>query len=384
MTLRTLFLIAASAALLTAQRATQFENRDALAVENDKVELLIFPKGGAFASLTLKDDVAKMNAMWNPYAGARAANQPARFGDSTGHFLCVDGFGGTSKEEAAAGFQGHGEAHRLDWEKTSAGREGNGTQVSFRVTLPKVQEVLTRKVSLLDGEQVIAVDSELESLLAFDRPVNWAEHATIGSPFLSPGVTVVDASVGRCQTRPRETPTGRRPDGNRLVGAQEFTYPNAPTKAGGTTNLRAVPAEPNSMDHTGCAFDPARKHVFVTAIRKDKGLVFGYLLRREEYPWLQEWMNYTHPQNLARGLEFGTQPYDLPRRVVVDMNNLFGVPTYRWLPAKSKISTRFLMFYAHAPAGFEQVDDVRLEAGKLILVDRKSGKQVELKTNQIL
>jgi hypothetical protein len=380
---RTLLLATATASMLAAQRTTQFENRDALVLDNDKVELLIFPKGGAFASFTLKDDASKLNAMWNPYAGARAAGQQPRFGDSTGHFLCVDGFGGTSKEEAAAGFQGHGEAHRLPWEQIAAGREGNGAQVTFRVTLPKVQEVLTRKVSLLDGESVIAVDSELESLLAFDRPVNWAEHATIGSPFLSPEVTVVDASVGRCQTRPRETPPGR-PDPNRLVGSQEFTYPSAPIKAGGTTNLRAVPPQPNSMDHTGCAFDPARKQVFVTAIRKDKGLVFGYLLRREEYPWLQEWMNYTNEKNLARGLEFGTQPYDLPRRVVVDMNKLFDVPTYRWLPAKSKISTRFLMFYAHAPAGFEQVDDVRLEAGKLILVDRKSGKQVELKTNQTL
>ena len=138
------------------------------------------------------------------------------------------------------------------------------------------------------------------------------------------------------------------------------------------------------MDHTGCAFDPARKHVFVTAIRKDKRLVFGYLLRREEYPWLQEWMNYTNPLNLARGLEFGTQPYDLPRRTIIDMGKLFDVPTYRWLPAKSKISTRFLMFYSPTPEGFEQVDDVRLDGGKLILVDRKSGKTIELKTNQTL
>ena len=378
---RSVVLFVALAAALTAQRTTEFESRPALAIENDKVELLIFPKGGAFASLTLKSDADKLNAMWNPAAGARAAGQPARFGDSTGHFLCVDGFGPTSKEEAAAGFTGHGEAHRLPWEQLSAGRSGNGSQVTFRVTLPIVQEVLTRKVSLLDGESVIAVDSELESLLGFDRPVNWAEHATIGSPFLSPEVTVVDASVGRCQTRPHGS---GRPSPRRLADTVNFTYPNAPLKAGGMANLRAVPAQPNSMDHTGCAFDPARQHVFVTAIRKDKRLVFGYLLRREEYPWLQEWMNYTNPQNLARGIEFGTQPYDLPRRTIVDMGKLFDVPTYRWLPAKSKISTRFLMFYSPTPEGFEQVDDVRLEAGKLILVDRKSGKQVELKTNQTL
>ena len=382
MTPRTLLLAACAAAIITAQTPTTFEGRDALSLDNGVLDLLIFPKGGAFPSLTLKDDASKLNAVWNPYAGARAAGQAARFGDSTGHFLCVDGFGGVSREEAAAGLQNHGEAHRLPWQQISAGRDGAVRQVTYRVTLPIVQEVLTRRVSLNDGESVVAVDTELESLLAFDRPVNWAEHATIGSPFLAPGVTVVDASVGRCQTRPR---TGeKRTEINRLEGGREFTYPNAPLKTGATVNLRAVPADPNSMDHTGCAFDPARRLVFVTAIRKDKGLVFGYLLRREEYPWLQEWMNYTHPLNLARGLEFGTQPYDLPRRTIIDMGKLFDVPTFRWLPAKSRISTRFLMFYAHAPQGFQQVDDVRLEAGQLILVDRKSGQQVTLKTSQTL
>lgn len=373
---------ALAAGLVPAQTPTTFEGREALSLDNGVVDLLMFPKGGAFASLTLKDDASQLNPLWNPFAGARAAGQPARFGDSTGHFLCVDGFGGVSREEAAAGLQNHGEAHRLPWRQISAGRDGVARQATFRVTLPIVQEVLTRRVSLNDGESVIAVDSELESLLAFDRPVNWAEHATIGSPFLAPEVTVVDASVGRCQTRPR---TGeKRMDINRLEGGREFTYPNAPLKTGTLADIRAVPAHPNSMDHTGCAFDPARRLVYVTAIRKDKRLVFGYLLRREEYPWLQEWMNYTHPLNLARGLEFGTQPYDLPRRTVIDMGKLFDVPTFRWLPAKSKISTRFLMFYAHAPQGFEKVDGVRLENGQLILSDRKSGKQVTLKTSQTL
>jgi hypothetical protein len=42
------------------------------------------------------------------------------------------------------------------------------------------------------------------------------------------------------------------------------------------------------------------------------------------------------------------------------------------------------MFYSPTPEGLEQVDDVRLESGKLILVDRKSGKTIELTTNQTL
>ncbi len=269
-----------------AQRPTQFESRPATAIENDKIELLVLNRGGSFGSLLLKDDPGKMNPMWNPAMLARQANQPARSGDSLGHFVCVDGFGPTSKEEAAAGFLGHGEAHRQPWALLSAGKAGKVQRIKWGASLPVVQETFTRQLELVDGEQVVYVESELESLTGFDRPVNWAEHGTIGFPFLRPEKTVVDRSVGRCQTRPHNEARPRR-----LSSEKEFQYPLAPLIAGGLANLRTVPAQPDSMDHIGCLFDPARRLAFVTAINLDKRLMIGYLLRREEYPWLQEWMN---------------------------------------------------------------------------------------------
>jgi len=371
--MRSLAAFALAALPLLAQRATEFEKRPAAALENDKVELLVFNKGGAFASLLLKDDSAKMNPMWNPAALARKAGQPERFGDSFGHFVCVDGFGPSSREEQVAGLTGHGEAHRQPWEQVEAARTGKVQKIKWRASLPQVQEVFTRQVELVDGEQVIYVESELESLVGFDRPANWAEHGTIGYPFLAPEKTVVDASVGRCQTRPHNN---LKP--HRLLAEQEFKYPTAPLIGGGTSNLRAVPAQPDSMDHTGCLFDPSRRLAFVTAINLEHRLMLGYLLRREEYPWLQEWMNYPANLSLARGLEFGTQPYDVPRRQTVDMGKLFGQAAFRWLPAKSKIATRYLMFSTRVPEGFKQVDDVKLEGGRLMIEDRASGKTIRL------
>jgi hypothetical protein len=48
------------------------------------------------------------------------------------------------------------------------------------------------------------------------------------------------------------------------------------------------------------------------------------------------------------------------------------------LPARTKIESRFLMFYAHTPEGFSKVDDVRLENGTIIIEDHKAHKQVRL------
>jgi hypothetical protein len=77
-------------------------------------------------------------------------------------------------------------------------------------------------------------------------------------------------------------------------------------------------------------------------------------------------------------MEFSTQPYDVPRRQAITMGSLFDTPTFRWLPAKSSIGSRFLMFLVRVPEGMQGVDDVRLESGQITVVDRKSAKQVTI------
>ncbi len=332
---------------------------DLTLIKNDKLELSVQNPGGAFTKLRLVADPDETNPMWKGNGNYR------------GHFLCVDGFGPTSKEEQAAGLPGHGEAVRQSWTQTAPG--------VFETRLPIVQEKVTRRIELLPGEQVITVETTLENELGFDRPINWAEHATIGAPFLTHGKTVVDASVGRCLTRPDEKGGPK----STLNAGVEFTYPHVPLNAGGTRNLRSVPAGANSLDHTGCTIDPNRTHGFVTAIHLEKRLVFGYYFPRADYPWLQEWHNYPASGELSRGLEFGTQPFDVSRRQAISQGKLFDVPTYRWLPAKSKISAKFVMFYAAVPPGFDQVDDVRHENGHLVLTNNATNQTIRLAAQKI-
>ena len=365
--------------VVAAQSTTVFEDRPALIVANDKLELTVMAEGGALANLILRDDPAKLSPLWNPARIAREAGKPPRFGNSRGHFVCVDGFGPVSKEEQAAGLPGHGEAHSLPWETRTHAKDGGTSVLTQSVKLPIVQEVLTRTIRIVDSENVVYVHSELENLMGFDRPVNWAEHATIGSPFLEAGVTVVDFSPGPSKTRKHAGRGGALP--HRLASFEDFTWPMAPGIDGGKIDLRAAPAPPNSGDHTTTALDPSSRLVFVTALHPGKRLLLGYVFRREESPWLQTWENYVAPNQMARGLEFGTQPFDLPRREVISTASMFGVPTYRWLPAKSKIGTDFLIFYARTPEGFSKVDDVKMNNGELRIEDRAARKQITLKAS---
>jgi hypothetical protein len=331
-----------------------------IVVANDKVELTTLANGGAFSRFILRDG--------EPLSPAGARQR---------HMLALDGFGAASPEEAALGWPFHGEMGRQILKVIASHEGGPVHSVILQTTLPLAQETLTRTIELPDGENVVRVTSDLESLLTVDRPISWAEHATLGPPFLEKGKTVVDMPATNCRVRPYKP--GNIP--GHLVYDKDFRWPMAPTNDGGQADLRLVPTDHNWLDLASCQMDPARRLEFVTALQLEKHLVYGYVFRRDDYPWVMSWMNFTGDDRAARGMEFSTQIFDVSHREIVAMSPLFGAPTFRWLPAKSKIETRFLMFYARVPETFTKIDDVTLDNGKIAIRDH-SGQTVVLTASQ--
>ena len=351
---------------ISAQEESTLDGRPVRILANDRMTLTMRSVGGAMVQLLMKDDPEKLNPL-----------------QGLGHFVCVDGFGPVSAEERAAGLPGHGEAHRVPWQLVSSEKKDGTLTVAFTSTLPLVQETFRRTIRLVDGENVVYIDSELESLLGFDRPVNWGEHATIGGPFLEQGRTVTEMSARRAMTRSYASEAEDPPDFHNLADSKEFTWPMAPTAAGGLIDVRVAPVITPVMDQTTSLMDPSRRLVFVTAFHPGRRALFGYVFRREEYPWTQIWDSYPGGGRASyRGMEFATQPYDLTRREVIETNSMFDTPTYRWLPAKSKIGSSFLMFYTRTPDGFNKVDDVVLAEGKLTIEDRTSRKTIVLNASR--
>jgi len=349
------------------QNRTLVDGKPVVAIANDKLTLSVRTDGGSMVRLVLNDD--------------REAVNPLHTG--LGHFVCVDGFGPVSSEERSAGLPMHGEAHRVPWDVVSSGKNDGAIEVTFVATLSIVREVFTRTIRMVDGEQVVYIESKLESLLGFDRPINWGEHATIGAPFLELGKTIVEMSASRAMTRSYESQSDTPP--HRLASAQPFAWPMAPGRNGEAIDVRPTPAQPAIGDHTTSLMDPGRRLVFVTAFHPDRRLLLGYVFRRAEFPWTQLWEFYPDGDRpIARGLEFATQPFDVSRREVIQTNTLFDTPTYRWLPANSTIGAAFLMFYTRTPVGFRRVDDVTLDNGRLTIVDRASRVNVVLAASRPL
>ena len=363
------------------------EGQEATVLSNGRLELTVLTQGSVIASIVITDGGEKLNPLWNPLRLARDAGRTAQFTGVLGHFVCVDGFGQPSAEERAAGLPQHGEAHVTRFKVKP---DANSNSVSLSGTLPIVQENFSRTFRMVTGENVIYVDSELENLMGFDRPVNWAEHATVAAPFLEPGHTTIAVSGTRSQNRDyASNQGGRGRAGNagrgnapatqrRLASGKDFTWPMAEGLEGNTVDLSAIPDNPHFIDHAATLLDPSRRLEWITALNTEKKLLYGYVFRREDYPWVQHWGNYPSVAGLVRGMELATQPYDLPRREVITSNSLFNTPLYRWLPAKSKIESHFLIFYSRVPDGFRKVDDVTLENGAITIEDYAGSKRIVL------
>ena len=375
MTFRLLALtIVISARLLVAQ--STFEGAPAIPFSNDRLQLLVLPQGSSIASIVLKADSQKMNPLWNPMRLERESGQKVEFNPGTGHFLCLDGFGPMSPEERAAGMPFHGEAHEAHWETKYQDKQGSTFALTLAAELPILQERVERTLRLVDGEQVVYVETQVESMLGFDRPMVWAEHATAGSPFLEPGVTLIEISATKSRTRPYVKQAGELP--NRFPSGKDFVWPWAPGADGKKVDMRITPAHPDSGGHTTSIMDRNRKLAFITFFNPRMGLLLGYLFKPEDFPWVQSWEDFPPTGKLARGLEFATQPFDIPRREAIQMNSMFGTPTYRWLPAKSVVKTRFLIFYTKTPSTFKKVDDVRIEGSSVVIEDKGSKQKVLL------
>lgn len=351
---------------------TRYEDFPALVLSNDVLEVSVLQRGTSIVSIALRDDPARLNPLWNPQQVARDHGEPRSsvfpLSPGMGHFVCVDGFGPASAEEQQAGMPMHGEAHQQLYSIDQNSKCGDTHALKLTAELPLVHERFTRTLSLADGEQVLCVESELENLLAFDRPVVWAEHATVAAPFLEREATVVDMRAARSMTRPYSSPDDPP---HRLKSAKEFDWPLAPALNGTLVDLRSAGIAA-SGDHTASLMDPSRQTAFITVLHPQRRMMLGYLFRHDHFPFVQNWEYYPANGHLARGLEFSTQPWDCPRHEAIEANSLFGAPTYRWLSANGKVTSRFLMFWTRTPEDFVSVADVRLENGSVVVSDSRA------------
>jgi hypothetical protein len=337
-------------------RSSKFESRRAATIENEFLRVTVLVEGGHIAEVL--DKATGINPLWTPpwpsiepstydpaaHAGVYGRGTDARLlAGIAGHNLCLDIFGGPSEEEAAAGLTAHGDAPVIGYEIETGDKD-----LVMRAVLPRAHIGFERRIEL--GERVLSIQERIDSLLAIDRPLAWTEHVTLGPPFLEKGRTEFRLSATRSQVI------------DAVFGAADylrrgatFDWPMAPRGDGGLADLRLFTAEPQSSAYTAHLMNPALDTASFVAFSPSARLVFGYVWRRADFPWLGIWEeNYSRsgpPWNgaaLTRGMEFGVSPFPETRRDMVGRGRLFDTATWRWLPANGRLEARYRVIIQHA------------------------------------
>jgi len=328
----------------------KFQGREAAQIENEHLRVTVVAAGGHLAEILHKK--SGINPLWQPpWEGMDpAAFDPSRhtqYGKGPeskllagilGHNLCLDIFGPTSVEEAKAGLTDHGEGSVAAYTLTASAAEIHAVS-----QFPLAGLRFERTIRLVEHSPSVRVSETVENLLSFDRPIAWTQHVTLGPPFLENGVTQFRHNGARSQVF--GPPDFGQSD---LLAGAEFTWPNAPQRDGGSVDLSTFPANSPAARFTTHLMDPDSDQAFFTASHPKLGFSIGYRWQRSDFPWLGIWEeSRSRPnapwngQTVACGLEFGVSPFPETRRATVDRGRLFGVPTYRWLPAHGSLHVEY-------------------------------------------
>ena len=325
-----------------------YRGRSAAVFENGDLRITVLREGGHIAEIF--DKQTGVNPLWTPPWPAIEPSEyePEDFPEYgtgaeakllagiMGHNLCLDIFGGPSPQEAASGITVHGEGPVLPYDIAQCAG-GIAMQARLRRTGLEFERRL-----VLRG-RALAIHETVQNLADFDRPIAWTQHVTLGPPFLEPGVTQWGASATRSRVYEK-----RFGADDYLQPGADFDWPLAPRTAGGFADLRTSNGARASSAFTTHLMDPEKEHAWLAAFSPSCKLAFGYVWRRADFPWMGIWEENRSRTNTpwngvteARGMEFGVSPMPESRREMMERHRLFNVPSYRWLPARSRLEVEY-------------------------------------------
>jgi len=344
---------------------TDYRGRRAHVLDNGTLEIIVTVEGGHIAAIT--DKASKINPLWTPPWPSIEPSQYDRarhpgYGENSeskllagilGHNLCMDIFGGTSEAETAAGMTVHGEASVAPYDI-----EVQGDTLTQKAVFPQAQLRFSRRIRLPAGKRVAQITETVENLAALDHPLAWTQHATLGPPFLEKGRTQFRATATRSKVVENDFTGGK---GYMQIGA-EFQWPMVPCINGGQEDMQVFTNRAVSGAFSTQLMDPAREDAWFFAWSPTHELAFGYAWKQHDFPWLGIWeenCSRTQPPwngvTLTRGMEFGVSPFPETRRAMIERGSLFGVPGYRWLPARGSLTAEYQAFLIPADSAPERL-----------------------------
>jgi len=166
------------------------------------------------------------------------------------------------------------------------------------------------------------------------------------------------------------------PDPERLA----IHWPLA-TKDGKPVDLRRLTTDP---DPNVTSFVIDGDVGWVAATNASEELLFGYIFRTADYPWVNLWRHVQNGRPLARGLEFGTTGFHQPFRLLLGKPRIFGRPTFVYLDAGESATRGYTAFLLKVPHDFAGVNQILYRDGRIVVQERAAhGRELTMAVDRL-
>ncbi len=273
-----------------------------------------------------------------------------------GHNLCFPFWGTPTASEDAAGMTFHGESNIVRWEATGA----SSASLQVIATMPESATQFARSIRC--AGQVIYFSETARNLSAWDRPVGWCEHVTFGAPFVTAGETEFAANL----TRGFVTIDPKEP---------EVTWPDG--IADGPHLLTGFRATDGPDLVNSFLVDQASEFGYVVAWNPRQRLLIGYVFKRSEFPWVNVWESRNADRH-TRGMEFSNTPQEGTMKNYAKRQQIWDVPVYEWLDAKSELKKSYAAFVAAVPETYRGVAKLNITATKIEVEEKQTGDTIAI------
>ncbi len=331
-------------------------------LQNNKSILTIDLFGGAITDFHLKN--SGINPLTFAFSKEQMPENNKEGAPYQGHFLCLGRWGEPSPGEMKAGLPNHGQIANVLWDikKTLS-------QNCLVMNAVAVLEGLSikRKIVLDKHSAIYAVKEVVQNFNPLGRLYNMVQHPTLAMPFLDE-TTIIDcnASTGFDQASYKE------------INSNTIHWPFAKDSNQNEIDLRKSLSPYNAVFSFVIKKDA--EHGWITAFSSKHNLLFGYIWKRSDYPWVHLWQHYTNGIIQYRGIEFGTAGIHQPFNEILNTSPiLFGEKTFAFIDAGESISKNYFSFIYNTAPNFEGVEDITIMNDE-IQIKPKNGADINFKS----
>ena len=325
-----------------------------ISLENNSCILTVDSFGGAIVDFHLKDD-----KQINPLSFAFTQEQmPANNKNGApyqGHFLCAGRWGLPSEGEIKSGIPNHGEAANIAWTVLK-----NNDNLIMQTTA-KLEGLHIKRIIELDPKyDVFAVTETFTNINPLGRLYNIVQHPTLAAPFLN-SLTIINcnAAVGFNQLDYLK------------AESNSFLFPDAEDKNGNIFSLKNPLINYNSV--FSFVVDKNNDIGWLTSYSPMHNLLFGYVWKRDDYPWINLWQHWNDNKLVYRGIEFGTTGIHEPfEKIINTATELFGEKTLAYINAGESVHKKYFSFIYKTEEDLSDIENVTVNADCINIKTREN------------